>query len=94
MKKDLKKRILEAIAFILLVILVAISTYTAKTVHEINKKPAVVWLIPNDASCGDIWTAEELRNMSEKYELIEFDENAGNQVLKLDENGEAGSQQK
>jgi len=94
MKKDLKKRILEVIAFILLIILVTLSTHTAMTVHEINKKPAVVWMIPNDASCGDIWTAEELRDMSEKYELIEFDENVRKPALKLDEMGESKSQQK
>ncbi len=60
---------LNIVCFILLIILTVTSAYTARIVFLNYQKPAVVWLIPNDASCGDIWTSQELRSMSEKYEL-------------------------
>jgi hypothetical protein len=32
-----------------------------------------IWLIPNDVSCGEFWTAEQLRSISEEYELTASD---------------------
>lgn len=67
--KEFMNIILDYLILFLLSVSIALSTYTTAMIYEIHQKPGVVWLMPNDVSCGDIWTAEELRIMSEKYEL-------------------------
>jgi len=69
MKKDLKKRILEVIAFILLLVLVTQLSYLI--IYPGVKE--VVWLVPNDESCSDIWLDKEFDGVIGNYELNEVE---------------------
>jgi|GEM_PF-2244747 len=59
---------LEIAISIMLACVLALSAVTYCKVHNQEIKE-VVWLIPNDASCSDIWSAEELEVIAKKYEL-------------------------
>jgi len=67
------KNILNCIIIILLITLIAISSYTCCLIIDQRIKE-VVWLIPNDASCSDIWNAQDFEVVADKYELNMIDQ--------------------
>ena len=74
-KKAMKKKGSEILIIVLLLLLISIvidiswNIRVANTGIENLEFTERVWLIPNDASCGDIWNAEELEKFSKRYEL-------------------------